>query len=69
MLSPSQEWAIFYRQRFGKYATPSTRYFKSSIRHGIKSNRSLANLKSLFLVGCVLANPRGSSSLSLSLCC
>lgn len=38
MLSSNQEWACFYRQRFGAHFNPSTRFFKSSIWQGIKQH-------------------------------
>ncbi|CAL0334765.1 unnamed protein product [Lupinus luteus] len=51
MLSSDQEWASFYRLRFGNNYNLSTRYFKSSIWHIIKQNWSLLHFNSIILVG------------------
>ncbi|KAF1884388.1 hypothetical protein Lal_00014356 [Lupinus albus] len=42
---------MFYRDRFGCSRSPSARYFKPSIWHGIRDNWVLANLNSIWLVG------------------
>ncbi|KAF1895566.1 hypothetical protein Lal_00041846 [Lupinus albus] len=52
MLTSIQDWADFYRSRFGKSNTPSKRYFKSSIWHEIKNFRD----GNLWTIPAMLAN-------------
>ncbi|XP_019422999.1 PREDICTED: uncharacterized protein LOC109332473 [Lupinus angustifolius] len=50
MLNSNQQWAAFFRERFGTYWSIN-RYFKSSIWPGIKSNLSIAMNQSVRLIG------------------
>ncbi|XP_019435927.1 PREDICTED: uncharacterized protein LOC109342391 [Lupinus angustifolius] len=47
MLSSNQEWAGFFKKRFGK----PKKYYKSSIWPGIKANLQLAISNSMWLIG------------------
>ncbi|KAF1890286.1 hypothetical protein Lal_00013539 [Lupinus albus] len=47
MISSQHEWALFCRLRFGREASPSPRYYKSSIWHGIKVNWWVMVLRSV----------------------
>ncbi|KAF1891085.1 hypothetical protein Lal_00001224 [Lupinus albus] len=49
MMSSNQDWAIFYRHRFGN--KPLSKYYKSSIWPGIRDNWSLAKTSSIWLIG------------------
>ncbi|KAF1878656.1 hypothetical protein Lal_00047327 [Lupinus albus] len=51
MISSQHEWALSCRQRFGREASPSPRYYKSSIWHGIKVNWDKAMSNAFWLVG------------------
>ncbi|CAL0327882.1 unnamed protein product [Lupinus luteus] len=51
MRSSPQDWACFYRQRFGCNWSPSTRFFKSSIWPGIKENWYTSSNNAIWLVG------------------
>ncbi|XP_019434441.1 PREDICTED: uncharacterized protein LOC109341090 [Lupinus angustifolius] len=51
MTSSDQEWAIFYRQRFGASSNPSNRYYRSSIWSGIKNSWHEAIINFRWLVG------------------
>ncbi|KAF1878789.1 hypothetical protein Lal_00047461 [Lupinus albus] len=49
MMSSNEDWAIFYRHRFGN--KPLSKYYKSSIWLGIRDNWSLAKTSSIWLIG------------------
>ncbi|XP_019433239.1 PREDICTED: uncharacterized protein LOC109340119 [Lupinus angustifolius] len=51
MRCDNQDWAIFYRNRFGHYKDPPNRHFKSSIGSGIKENWSITSTNSIWLIG------------------
>ncbi|XP_019431829.1 PREDICTED: uncharacterized protein LOC109338932 [Lupinus angustifolius] len=51
MRTSTNEWACFYRERFGCHWTHSSRYYKSSIWPGIRDNWSLTSENAIWLVG------------------
>ncbi|CAL0332867.1 unnamed protein product [Lupinus luteus] len=51
MLHSNQEWARFFRNRFGHTPNPSTRYFKSSIWPAIKANWHMVHMNSVWIIG------------------
>ncbi|KAF1894368.1 hypothetical protein Lal_00027127 [Lupinus albus] len=51
MRSSNQDWVKIYRTRFTASSCYPTRYFKSLIWSGIRYNRSIGNMNSIWLVG------------------